>query len=161
MARPCSEGLTGSLCPRLSDGPSVRGPQCVAGPAHSPSPTRLPLDRPPASQVKVEALASHRLGHSGQSSLKTVPGLVPKPHGDQPVLSTQQVAPDATWVGGSQYPQPQPLQDQHATSPRGQAPAVLASLQAPGNAPHGQKGGRGSPTRRLFILRRHQRMSQT
>lgn len=116
MAHPCSD-LTGSLCPRLSDGPSVHGPERVAGPTHSLSPTCLHLDRPPASQVKAEALASHCLGHSGQSSLKTAPGLVPKLHGDRPALGTQQVTPDATRVGGSRYPWPHQLQDLYVTSP--------------------------------------------
>lgn len=150
------------LCPRLSDGLSVHGPQHAAGPTHSPSPTCLPPDRPPASQVKVEALASHCLGHSSQSSLKTAPGLVPKLHGDQPALGTQQVAPDATWVGGNQYPRPHQLQDWHTPSPQGTGPCSTGLITSPRERTLWPEGGsRWSNQEALHLKTAPKRISQS
>lgn len=150
------------LCPRLSDGLSVHGPQHAAGPTHSLSPTCLPPDRPPASQVKVEALASHCLGHSSQSSLKTAPGLVPKLHGDQPALGTQQVAPDATWVGGNQYPRPHQLQDWHTPSPQGTGPCSTGLITSPRERTLWPEGGsRWSNQEALHLKTAPKRISQS
>lgn len=154
MAHPCSEDLTGSLCPRLSDGPSVRGPQRVAGSTHSPSPTCLPLDRPPASQVKAEALASHCLGHSSQSSLQTAPGLCPQGTCQHAVHSRCPQTPRGWAEAGIR---PHRLLDRQVMSLQGTGPCSAGLITSPREHALCPEVGQGCPTRRLSILRWHQR----